>query len=279
MPIAPKTSITRRSAAERFVCYYICSAGEWQNDLKWFDNEWPHIKSAWAWQSELDSPELVIAFAITLHPFLSRKGLWREAVEWSARALQASLESGEQGCISRIQTDLGLSYANLGQLQLAIQAHEDSLKTSRAKVDAKGEANALCNLGTVYHRQGNLARARALYEQYLALATEARDLNAHAIAFSSLGLVSADEGELSRAIAWYEKALAVNCQFGDSRREAKTLNTLALAYSGLGELFRATELHQQTLQLYRELGDRPGQANALGNLGIAFYRLGQFRKA
>ena len=130
-------------------------------------------------------------------------------------------------------TLLGNSYKNLGQYQLAIDAHKQANQIFSAINYKQGKAASLGNLGLAYYSLGEYQRAIDYHQQYLEIARE----------------------------------------IGDRQGEANSLGGLGLAYYSLGEYQRAIDFHQQNLEIAREIGDRRGEANAWFNSGSVLKKL------
>ena len=60
-----------------------------------------------------------------------------------------------------------MAYADLGEVERAIEYHEQALKISRDIQDRQGEGNALGNLGVAYADLGEVERAIEYFEQAL----------------------------------------------------------------------------------------------------------------
>jgi tetratricopeptide (TPR) repeat protein len=178
-----------------------------------------------------------------LHEDLDRWGNYRTLVELYARVLpkdhfidEPLLDRKTHGAVLG---NLGLAYSNLGQVEKAIEYHEDALAIAREIGDRRTEGNVLGNLGNAY----------------------------------------SDLGQVEKAIEYHEDALVIAREIGDRRGEGADLGSLGLAYSNLGQVEKAIEYHEDALVISREIGDRRGEGNRLGNLGNAYSHLGQVEKA
>jgi len=141
------------------------------------------------------------------------------------------------------------------------------------------EGAHLGNLGLAYADLGEVRRAIAYYEQALVVMREIGDKRAEGSILGNLGLAYADLGEVRRAIAFYEQALVVMREIGDRRGEGNVLGNLGSAYAALGEVRQAIAYHEQALVIAREIGDRRGEGNALANMGLAHEKLGDMKRA
>ena len=77
--------------------------------------------------------------------------------------------------------NLGVAYADLGDLPRAIEYHEQALTIAREIGDQRGEGAELTNMGLLADRQGDPARARQLWEQALDIYEAIEDPNAEQV--------------------------------------------------------------------------------------------------
>jgi tetratricopeptide (TPR) repeat protein len=75
-------------------------------------------------------------------------------------------------------SNLGVAYADLGEVHKAIGYYEQALAITREIGDRRGEGNHLANMGLAYKRLSNLAQAQALWQQALAIYRQIQDPNA-----------------------------------------------------------------------------------------------------
>jgi len=283
--------------------------GRTLDGLALFDQEWPHIQAGQAWavahadltpgpsptgrgESEPSAPPLageglgersptrlcsdypyVCPHCLDLRLEPRKRILWLEAAAAAAQRL------GDKGAEGVHLGNLGLAYADLGEVRRAIGFYEQALAIAREIGDRRGEGADLGNLGLAYADLGEVRRAIGFYEQHLAIVREIGDRRGEGNALGNLGLAYADLGEVRRAIGFYEQALAIAREIGDRRGEGNALGNLGNAYKNLGEVRRAIGYYEQHLAIAREIGDRRGEGNALGNLGNAYTDLGEIHRA
>ena len=208
---------------------------------------------------------------LRLHP--------REKVRWLEAALRAARRLKSMEAEGRHLGNLGLAYADLGEVQRAIGLYEERLKIAREIGDRRGEGRVLGNLGIAYCVLGDPRSAIEMFEQDLKIAREIGDRRGEGDALGNLGLAYADLGDPREAIELHEQRLRIAREIGDRHGEESTLGNLGLAYAALGEPRKAIESYEQQLKIAREIGDRRGEGNALGSLGTAYVALGEPRKA
>lgn len=155
--------------------------------------------------------------------------------------LETARRMGDRAAEKHALSELGFTYAKLGQTQRAIRCFEQQLPIVREFGDAEEECSLLGDLGDAYAMGGDLSRARQCYEEQLC---RADTLNARpfiASAYNGLGHVHVKRGEVVRAIDCYRKALA---HYRDLEDHDKVLELLV----GIG-------LNQQKTGAWREAAE------------------------
>lgn len=175
--------------------------------------------------------------------------------------------------------NLGKIYADLGEMETAINYYQQALSISREIGDRDGEGDHLGNLGKAYHILGQRETAIDYYQQALTISRELGDRHGESNQFGNLGILYAQVGQVKTAMDCYQQALAIDREIGDRRNEGSHLGYLGMAYSALGHYQPSIEYHQQALAISREVGDRRSEGNHLGNLGNVCADLGQMETA
>jgi tetratricopeptide (TPR) repeat protein len=250
--------------------------------LREFDGAWPHLRAAYGRMRERGdqaAAQWTSAFPDRVMYVLDLRLPPRDKIPILEAAAAAAREMGERGLEGNQLGNLGLAYADLGEVRRAIEYHEQALAIAREIGDRHGEGAALGNLGAAYYRLGEVRRAIEYHEQALAISREIGDRRGEGNDLGNLGAAYYRLGDARRAIEYYEQALAIAREIGDRRNEGAWLGNLGSAYYRLGEVQRAIGYLEQALKIAREIGDRGGEGNWLGNLGIAYKNLGEVRRA
>ncbi len=222
----------------------------------------------------------------------SALGQWERAVEYYNRALAiareicaASTQGSQEWTAARLSEgnqlgNIGLAYRALGQVERAIEYHEQALAVYRKFGDQRrGEAHQLGNLGNALHELEQVERAIKYHEQALAIAREIGDRHGEGDDLGNLGNAYHDLGQLERAAEYHELALAIHREIGDRRGEGLDLGNLGHAYYHLGQVKHSIGYYEQALGIAREIGDRHSEGIWLDHLGLAYRDLGQVEQA
>ena len=224
-----------------------------------------------------------IIFDNELHEDLDRWGNSRTLIELYEKLLPESFDEEPKLTIIQIHCsilgNLGLAYADLGQVERAIGYYKQALAISQDIDDRRNEGIWRGSLGNAYYALGQMERAIEYYKQALSISQDIDDRRGEGNWLGNLGLAYSALGQMERAIGYYKQALAISKDIDDRRNEGTWLGSLGRAYADLGQMERAIEYYKQALAISKEIGDRRGEGNWLGNLGNAYYGLGQVKRA
>ena len=132
---------------------------------------------------------------------------------------------------------------------------EAAAAAARQIGDRRAEGGHLGNLGLAYADLGEVRRAIEYYEQALAISREIGDRRGEGNDLGNLGIAYKNLGEVRRAIEYCEQALSVAREIGDRRMEGNALANLGLLAKGQGDLARARQLWEQALDIYEAIED------------------------
>jgi tetratricopeptide (TPR) repeat protein len=244
-----------------------------------FDSEWANIQAGQSWAKHHVNDNALAAQLCARYPeigahLLDLRQHPREHIRWLEEALSAARRLNDRNSEAVTLGNLGLAYADLGELPRAIEIYEQQLTIAREIGDRSIESPSLCNLGNAYALLGELQRAIEFFEQHLAIVRELGNRRGEGMTLGNLGNVYDLLGKQERAVEFYEQSLTIARETGDRRTEGNALSNLGTSYAILGELQRAIDFFTQALIIGREIGHRRGEAYALYNISITLNNLG-----
>ncbi|HKG15270.1 MAG TPA: tetratricopeptide repeat protein [Pyrinomonadaceae bacterium] len=264
--------------------FYLKGGDAIKSGLALFDVERRNIEAGQEWTCQHSSEDELAAGLCNKYPnagiyILNLRQHPRESVSWLEVALASAHQLKERVFEGKHLGNLGVAYADLGEMRRAIEFQEQALVVLREIGDRGGEGVALSNLGGAYADLGEMNRAVELHKQALMVSREIGDRREEENALGNLGTAYADLGEMRHALKFYEQALVIAREIGDRRGEGYGLGNLGITYEKMGETRRAVELYEQSLAIKREIGDRRGEANTLFNIGLMLNTLGDRAEA
>jgi tetratricopeptide (TPR) repeat protein len=203
----------------------------------------------------------------------------QERVHLLRAAVEAARSLGDLHAQGVHLGNLGLAYASLGQLDEALECHEQALRIDVQTGRHRGRAASRMNMASVHYRRGDFAGAIAGYE---ASVDEFRALGlrrGEAEALGNLGLIYTDLLRIDDAERVLREQLRISREEGDRVGAANALGCLGVLCDLRQDYPSAVELYEESLRESRAIGDLGGQAVRLGNLGLAYEHLGDRPRA
>ncbi len=257
--------------------------GEPLAGLARYDAERIHIAAGFAWATAQRTSDPVAAYLCLSYPWailvLALRLHSREQIEWLNTQLAAARQLRNRQAEGAALGNLGLAYAELGEMRQAIGYYEKALLIAQEIGDRRGEGAALGNLGSAYKNLGEVRQAMRYYEQRLVMARKIGDRRGEGNTLGNTGLAYMALGEVRQATRFYEQQLVIVRKIGDRRGESAALGNLGIAYNNLGEVQQAIEHCEQALVIDREIGDRRGEAIASWNLADVLHKQGETERA
>jgi tetratricopeptide (TPR) repeat protein len=164
--------------------------------------------------------------------------------------------------------NLGLCYADLGQIHEAIKHYGQALVIAQDIGDRKGEANHLGNLGLCYAALGQIHEAIDHHGQALVIARDIGDRKGEAIHLGALGDAFADQSNWRQAIQIYQQAILIADQIGFVEVQSGCRLGLAAAYLAVNNILAA----QNTAEAAREHDYPPRRPDVWLMLGMVGLR-------
>ena len=250
--------------------------------LALFDRERVHLEAAFDWLESQSDKKLALLLVSLVNAVVYASNLRfhpRQSIRWLEAQAKAARLTENRMAEGNALGNLGLAYADLGEVRKAIEFYEQALIIAREIGDRHGEGAALGSLGNACTDLGDARKAIEFYEQALAIDREIGDRHGEGTAFGNLGIAYKNLGEARKAIEFHEQALVISREIGDRRGEGNALGNLGVAYKNLGEARKAIEFYEQALAIAREIGDQRGEGTAIWNSAGEFWKLGDRAQA
>ncbi|MEO3787281.1 tetratricopeptide repeat protein [Actinocorallia sp. B10E7] len=211
--------------------------------------------------------------------YLEASGLWEEATNANALALQAFRDLGDRHGIGQALFELGLVMFRSGRPQEALRHGRDAAAQFRALRDPAAEAEAVDWIGVFHWSTGQARDALAHHQEARTIYRRIGDLSGEAHALSHAGIVFSQLGRYTEATRHLNDALVAFRTVGDRRGEGMTLNNL-------GEVLRHRGLHRDAMAFYLEslqmltgIVGRQYEAIIRSNLGSIRHYKGEYGRA
>ncbi|MFI9380781.1 ATP-binding protein [Kutzneria sp. NPDC052558] len=239
----------------------------WDCALSWLDVEWPNLVALCRTAAELGQHERCWRLALLLRDFFFRTKLWDPWIETHRHAAASAMAEGNTVAVAMTVNNLGMAYADRGDLDRARDNHRQALALFREIGDDNGATVALSNLAwvTLYLGQPETA----LRDMVIALESYRRAGSTRnaAITLRGMALAEVELGAFADALRHAEQA---RDEFaGTDLDAAMALNCIAWVHYRAGR-HQASAAHYQQAALFGERGRSPHEVarakTGLGNI-------------
>lgn len=206
-------------------------------------------------------------------------GDYVEARRLGEAALALRFEIGSRDGVARSYNSLGQLARREDRLHDARLLFWNARDAAAAGGDAVVEGIAAGNLGLVYAELGDLDAAASMLREMQRAGSEAGDERLQANALTNLAMVAVWAGDPGAAIAPLDTARALYAALDYPLGEQTALGQLATARAAMGEYDRALVALDTALVLARRHGMPDQEAENLGLLGALYAELGDDRRA
>ncbi len=185
-----------------------------------------------------------------------------------------------EGMASVCLTDQGDCLRDLGRLDEAAAAYEESIRRAEQLKDARQVAVGKMQLGTVRLLQCRYKDALDAHAQARERFTQLDEPGSVAMSWHQTGMVYQVMGRPEAAEDAYRQSLAIEVRLGDVAGQAGTLAQLGMLYdNSLGRTEEAVAFLQQSVDKYVEIRDVAGEGRNRGNLAIRLCKLRRLDEA
>jgi len=256
-----------------------CVLGElyvWKGD---FDLGEEYINEAATLAEETGDRLWKLACLFALSYAQGSKGEYNEAISTAQRCLQLSQDYGITYLITPTLTTLGWIYHDLSNIELAMQYHNEALKSNN--VICKGNLAFLVDLGMDYLYENDYENA----EKYLTKANDMIPLRQGALwrfktrILLGFGEISLARGDYAQALESADEALFMSEKAGAKKYTAKSLKLKAEVITKMGSMEEAVKLMENALKLAERLGNPPLIWQIHHSLGLLLEEYGNPQKA
>jgi tetratricopeptide (TPR) repeat protein len=168
---------------------------------------------------------------------------------------------------------------NLGRLDEAAAAYEESIALYEKLGDLRGAAVGKGQLGTVRYYQKQYAEALSSYESSIHAFESLGEPASVATVWHQMGMVHEDSNNYPAAETSYRKSLGIKVHQNNKDGEASSLGQLGNLFRKMGQLEDAVTFYRQAADIYVALGDMAKEGVVRSNLADTFIKLKRYDDA
>ncbi|MHA1950437.1 MAG: tetratricopeptide repeat protein [Candidatus Thorarchaeota archaeon] len=180
---------------------------------------------------------------------------------------------------AKLLSNGGVTYWYRGNIEKALDYHQQSLGIRESREDKRGISASLNNIGLVYWTKGDHEQAIEYYRKSLQINEDLNDENGIATVLNNLANISSISGELEQALRYQQQSLEIRERLGNKADIARTLINVGVVYRMKGDLDRSTDYYNKSLTVQEDLSIGQDFALALNNLGDIYSLKGEIDTA
>jgi len=196
------------------------------------------------------------------------------AIEYLQKSLKIRKEIGDKNGMANSYNNIGFIHSEQGNIPLAIEYYQKSLKIQKEIGDKKGMAFSYNNIGSIHHAQNNLQLAIEYYQKSLKIQKEIGDKNGIAYSYNNIGGIHKDQDNAPLAIEYNQKSLKLRKKIGDKRGMAISYSNIGGIHKDQGNMPLAIQYYQKSLKIQKEIGNKKGLAFSYVNIGSIHHAQG-----
>lgn len=207
------------------------------------------------------------------------KGELDLALEYHQQSLKIKEELNDKHGTAVSLNNIGLVFWSKGDLNHALEYYQQSLEVSKLLGYQRSTASVLTNLGNTYTKMGDLDKALECQKRSLAIREEMEYNHDIVTTLINLGVVFQLKGDLNQAQNYYQKSFEMADELGLPRDIALAINNLGTVCELKGELGAALDHFQRSYAIYEELGIKEQIGLLLANIGEIYRKKSDYGKA
>lgn len=202
------------------------------------------------------------------HHYFSTQPL--KGIEYAQLAMTIAKENNDAEKKGDIFNYFGNFYRDQGLLDLALEAHLNSLEISEQIGDTVRLVYALNDLGNIYYDQKNWETALKHYARAADLSKHIGSNDALPVSYNNIGLVMHSMGDYEMAFCYFAKALKYREMQNKPELIGHSFNYIGMVYRSQGDFRLATEYFGKALKQFKEINNEMRIGDTYMNIGINY---------
>lgn len=163
--------------------------------------------------------------------------------------------------------NIGYIYDHKGDIEVALNFYNSSIKISELINDTLNVCSSLSNVGLVYYNQGNIPLALKYFHKSLKIQESWKNYFGIGAVCNNIGMIYYQQGDFDLATKYNKKSLAIQKKIDDKQGMAFSYNNLGVIYRKTQNIELALAYFEKSAALYEEILDYNGLATSMINIG------------
>jgi tetratricopeptide (TPR) repeat protein len=208
-----------------------------------------------------------------------QSGLYEQALTYVQQGHDLAVQLKDTAKVAKSLHSFSKIHVELGNVDLARQQIQASLKLYRQLGDHHGTADALRTLGFMTVYQGNWSEGEVYLQEAIDLLISMGNQVDLADALVKLAMVAQSQGRIAEAWQYSQQALTILGNIGDEQGMIYPLQELAIVADSEGSFSSASHYYLRALDIAQRYGRERFSSIILLNLGYSYYLQGQYEDA
>ncbi len=243
---------------------------------------------------------------------------YEQAISWANKAIVHFTQSDNEPELIRIYNFLGVKYADLGQMDMALESSHKALRIAEKRKDSiqiaimlsniagsfsgpaggkkldynlraldylrtsndfKAEGYLLNNIGSCYLDAGDYDKAFDFFSRSIECKKKAGDFQGEVFSCNNIAESFLRRHRGEEALPYIRRAVALADSIGDPLSQCVSYETFAGYYRDRGDYGKALEYYQKGLVLSRIIRYRWQEMNTMRNIADTYAGMNDFREA
>lgn len=201
------------------------------------------------------------------------------AVVWFKKAFDLSSKLKSKKFVVSSSGLLAISYANLGEYNLALNHHQKSLELKEQLKDVAGVANSLNNIADIKNSLADYTTALEYHFKSLKIREALNDEVSLANTYNNLAVVYTNLLNFKESLRYHFKSLEIREKHTDKNMIAMSYGNIALNYFNLKDYNESIKYNNKAIEILIETKNTRSLALNYGNLGNVYYGMEDYDKA
>lgn len=173
----------------------------------------------------------------------------------------------------------GIANYNLANNDTALALYLRALKIAEEDNLIKMKGAIYNNMGVVYAEKGQLHKTIAYYEKSLAIRKQVKDMSGVGSSYNNLGNTYLTMGDYEKALSNQLKGLKIREELNDLRAVANSNSNIGNSYFRIQKYDKAFEYHIKALDINKKLKNEYGMVLDYLDLGAIHYETKEYSKS
>jgi len=219
---------------------------------------------------ELEDTVMIAYFLDVAGDLNRRAGNYDKAINQLSTSLNFKVGWTDLKDLSMTYNDLGRTYINKGDYELAGYNLLEALKLMEADENIMGQGFYLNNLGALSDLQHDYRKGTTYYEKSLQLKESIQDSTGIAASSTNLGISYFNLGDLEKSLSYHQTAVDIYRTTNKTTKLARSLGNLGIVHLELNNLTKAEEILKEAYYIVDDIEVTDTKIRLINKIAILY---------